>query len=82
MSQLVWMLVTEQYNGPAGTSLIVHGLAAIAGDGNFFEIWPSESPEHVDDFVTLMRTIDHEVVGEVGRFPSYDEAMAQPAAGS
>jgi hypothetical protein len=68
------MLVTKQYNGPASTSLVVHGLAIIAGDGALLEIWPSESPEHSDDFVTLTLTVDDVVVMEMGRFASYDAA--------
>ncbi|WP_019971505.1 hypothetical protein [Mycobacterium sp. 141] len=62
MLELVWMLVSKQCSGADGTSFIVWGSAAIAGDGVLLEIWPSVRAEHVDDFVTLTLTVDDVVV--------------------
>ena len=54
-----------------------HGIIARIGHGEvFLEVWPSEPPEHLDDCLTLTLRADRVVVEEIGRFASYDAAMA------
>jgi hypothetical protein len=77
--QLMWMLISKQYTAADGALMpglvTTYGLAAIAGDGVFFELWPSEPPEHIDDLVTLTLFSGSDVT-ELGRFATYDEAKA------
>lgn len=38
------------------------------------EVWPSESPEHIDDAFTLTLTVDRDVHEDIGRFASLEAA--------
>lgn len=80
MSQLDWMPVSESYGEEDGALMpglvAKHGVIARVGVGQvFMEIWPSDSPHHPNDVVTLTLTVDGDVVEEIGRHASPDEAM-------
>lgn len=79
MPKLDWMPVGRTYDEADGALMpglaTKHGVIARIGDGQVFvEVWPSEPPEYIDDAVTLTLTVDDEVVEEVGRYPSFEEA--------
>ena len=77
MPQLDWILVGKSYGEADGALMpglvFKDGVIARVGVGEvFMEIWPSEPPEHPGDAWTLTRTVNGEVVEEIGRFPSCD----------
>lgn len=79
--ELNWMLVSEsscEADGALMADLVAkHRIIACIGDGEVcVEIWPSEPPEHPNDFVTLTRTVDSAVIEELGRFETYADAKA------
>lgn len=66
MSQLGWIPVSEpcaEADGALMPGLITkHGaIAWVRGGEVFMEVWPSESPEHIDDAFTLTLTVDRDV---------------------
>jgi hypothetical protein len=79
MSQLNWMPVSESYDEADGALMpglvVKHGAIARIGGGEvFMEVWPSGSPEHIDDALTLALTVDGDVHEEIGRYPSFEAA--------
>lgn len=79
MSQLDWIPVSESYyeaDGALMPGLVAkHGAIVRIGDGDvFIEVWPSESPEHIDDALTLTLTVDGDVHDEIGRYLSFQTA--------
>ncbi|MGD9620614.1 MAG: hypothetical protein AB7G47_10095 [Mycolicibacterium sp.] len=55
--------------------MVKHGAIARIGEGDvFIEVWPSESPEHIDDALTLTLAVDGDVHDEIGRYPSFQAA--------
>ena len=78
--KLDWMPVSEPYDEADGALMpgrvAKHGVIARIGHRDvFFEIWPSEPPEHIEDRATLTLTVDGVVVEEIGRFESGEAAV-------
>ncbi|WP_376713464.1 hypothetical protein [Mycobacterium intracellulare] len=76
---LFWMIVSKKYpeeDGALMPDLVCKiGLAARIGEETYYEVWPSEPPEHIDDGATL--TIKSEGgFEELGRFSTGQEAAA------
>lgn len=76
---LFWMIVSKEYPEEDGALMPglarKTGLAARIGEEVYYEVWPCEPPEHIDDAATLTRKSE-DGVEELGRFRTGQEAAA------